>query len=121
MGDAIDVMALIATLFGIITTLGFGAAQMGSGLLKMGWVQDNSYVLQVGIIVVVMVIAVFSSTSGVGKGVKILSETNLVLALSLLLFVFLSMPTTYLIFAFSDNLGTYLSNFVSFSFKSYTY
>jgi transporter, betaine/carnitine/choline family len=121
MGDAIDVMALIATLFGIITTLGFGAAQMGSGLLKMGWVQDNSYVLQVGIIVVVMAIAIFSATSGVGKGVKILSETNLVLALSLLLFVLLSMPTTYLIFAFSDNLGTYLSNFVSFSFKSYTY
>jgi len=87
----------------------------------MGWVQDNSYVLQVGIIVVVMAIAIFSATSGVGKGVKILSETNLVLALSLLLFVLLSMPTTYLIFAFSDNLGTYLSNFVSFSFKSYTY
>gem|GEM_PF-509190 len=121
MGDAIDVMALIATLFGIITTLGFGATQMGSGLLKMGWVQDNSYVLQVGIIVVVMAVAIFSATSGVGKGVKILSETNLVLALALMLFVLLSMPTTYLIFAFSDNLGTYLSNFVSFSFKSYTY
>ena len=70
MGDAIDVMALIATLFGIITTLGFGAAQMGSGLLKMGWVQDNSYVLQVGIIIVVMAIAIFPQLRAWAKASK---------------------------------------------------
>ena len=81
MGDAIDIMALLATLFGIITTLVFGAAQLGAGLQQMGWISENSFSLQIGVIVVVMSLAVLSAISGVGKGVKILSELNLSLAI----------------------------------------
>ncbi|VEE08842.1 transmembrane transport protein BCCT family [Neisseria animalis] len=120
-GDAIDVMALVATLFGIITTLGFGAAQMSSGLQQIGWIAESNFGLQIAVIVVVMSLAVISAVSGVGKGVKILSETNLVLAASLMLFVLVSGPTLYLLSAFSDNLGFYLSNLVELSFKTYTY
>lgn len=68
LGDAIDVLALIATLFGIITTLGFGAVQMGSGLQQMGWVAENSYGLQVVVIFAVMALAVASAASGLGRG-----------------------------------------------------
>ncbi|MCG7657925.1 BCCT family transporter [Wielerella bovis] len=120
-GDAIDIMALIATLFGIITTLGFGAAQMGSGLQQIGWITENSFGLQFVVIIIVMSLAVLSAISGVGKGVKILSETNLVLAISLMLFVLFSGPTLHLLNAFSDNLGTYFGNLVSLSFKTYAY
>lgn len=120
-GDVIDIMALVATLFGIITTLGFGSAQLGAGLVEMGWISENSFGLQIGVIIVVMTLAVFSAISGVGKGVKILSETNLILAICLLIFVLIAGPTLYLLSAFSDNIGTYLANLVQLSFKAYAY
>ncbi|WP_336368746.1 BCCT family transporter [Avibacterium paragallinarum] len=120
-GDVIDIMALVATLFGIITTLGFGAAQLGAGLTQLGVVAENSFGLQTVIIVVVMSIAVFSAISGVGKGVKLLSEINLGLALALMLFILIAGPTLYLLTTFSDNIGIYLSNLVRLSFKTYAY
>lgn len=120
-GDIIDVMALIATLFGIITTLGFGASQLGAGLAQLGWIEESTFLIKVIIIIAVMSLAVFSAISGVGKGVKLLSEINLGLAFSLMLFVLIAGPTLYLLSAFSDNLGTYLSNLISLSFKTYVY
>ena len=121
LGDLIDIMALLATLFGIITTLGFGASQLGAGLHQLGWISENSFSLQVVVIAVVMSLAIFSAISGVGKGVKILSELNLTLAFCLLIFVLVAGPTLYLLSAFSDNIGTYLSNLVQLSFKTYVY
>lgn len=121
LGDLIDIMALLATLFGIITTLGFGASQLGAGLHQLGWISENSFSLQMVVIAVVMSLATFSAISGVGKGVKILSELNLTLAFCLLIFVLMTGPTLYLLSAFSDNIGTYLSNLVQLSFKTYVY
>ena len=121
LGDLIDIMALLATLFGIITTLGFGASQLGAGLYQLGWISENSFSLQIVVIAVVMSLATFSAISGVGKGVKILSELNLTLAFCLLIFVLVAGPTLYLLSAFSDNIGTYLSNLVQLSFKTYVY
>ena len=121
LGDLIDIMALLATLFGIITTLGFGASQLGAGLHQLGWISENSFSLQMVVIVVVMSLAIFSAISGVGKGVKILSELNLTLAFCLLIFVLVVGPTLYLLSAFSDNIGTYLSNLIQLSFKTYVY
>ena len=121
LGDFIDIMALLATLFGIITTLGFGASQLGAGLHQLGWISENSFSLQMVVIAVVMSLAIFSAISGVGKGVKILSELNLTLAFCLLIFVLVAGPTLYLLSAFSDNIGTYLSNLVQLSFKTYVY
>ena len=121
LGDLIDIMALLATLFGVITTLGFGASQLGAGLHQLGWISENSFSLQMVVIAVVMSLAIFSAISGVGKGVKILSELNLTLAFCLLIFVLVAGPTLYLLSAFSDNIGTYLSNLVKLSFKTYVY
>ena len=121
LGDLIDIMALLATLFGIITTLGFGASQLGAGLHQLGWISENSFSLQIVVITVVMSLAIFSAISGVGKGVKILSELNLTLAFCLLIFVLVTGPTLYLLSAFSDNIGTYFSNLVQLSFKTYVY
>ena len=121
LGDLIDIMALLATLFGVITTLGFGASQLGAGLHQLGWISENSFSLQVVVIAVVMSLAIFSAISGVGKGVKILSELNLTFAFCLLIFVLVTGPTLYLLSAFSDNIGTYLSNLVKLSFKTYVY
>lgn len=120
-GDAIEVLALVATLFGIITTLGFGSIQLGSGMQQVGWVTENDFSTQIMVIIAVMSLAVLSAISGVGKGVKILSEINLVMATLLMVFVLCSGPTLYLLGAFGDNLGTYFSNLIQLSFKTYTY
>lgn len=120
-GDLIDVMALVATLFGIVTTLGFGASQLGAGLTQLGIVQENNFGLQTIIIVIVMSLAIFSAISGVGKGVKLLSEINLGLAIALMLFILIAGPTLYLLSTFSDNIGNYLSNLIQLSFKTYAY
>lgn len=121
LGDAVEILALIATLFGIITTLGFGAVQLGSGLQQIGWVAENNFSMQVIVMVTVMTLAVISAVSGVGKGVKILSETNLILAAALMLFVLATGPTLHLLASFSNNLGNYLANLVQLSFKTYVY
>lgn len=120
-GDAIDIIALVATLFGIITTLGFGASQLSAGLVQLGWLPESSFGVNIAIIVTVMALAVFSAISGVGRGVKILSEINLVLAVLLMLFILIAGPTLYLLSAFSDNLGTYLTHLAGLSFKTYIY
>lgn len=121
LGDVIDIIALISTLFGIITTLGYGAAQLGAGLEYIGLLSENTFMVQSIIIICVMFIAIMSAVSGVGKGVKILSEANLLLATSLLIFVLITGPTIYLLSAFSDNLGMYLNNSIVLSFKTYIY
>ena len=109
-GDIIDILALVATLFGIITTLGFGAAQLGAGLAQIGWISENTFSVQTIVIFAVMGLAVASAASGIGKGVKMLSEMNLTLAFVLMVFVLATGPTLHLLSAFNDNLGTYLSN-----------
>lgn len=96
-GDVIDIMALLATLFGIITTLGFGASQLGTCLYQMGWVSENSFSLQIIVIAVVTNLAVFSAISGVGKGVKILSELNLSLANLQTMTLMVALPFAFLI------------------------
>lgn len=121
LGDIIDIVALVATLFGIITTLGYGASQLAAGLQSVGIFESVSFIEKVGIIVVVMIIAILSACSGIGKGVKILSEINLGLAFFLLMFVLVTGPTLYLLSSFSDNLGTYFSNVVNLSFKTFVY
>lgn len=121
LGDAIDVLALCATLFGIITTLGFGATQMSAGLQQIGWVGEVDFGLQVAVIIVVMALAVFSAITGVGRGVKVLSEINLVLAVILMAFVLFAGPTLHLLAAFANNVGVYLHNVVDLSFKTYVY
>ena len=120
-GDIIDILALVATLFGIITTLGFGAAQLGAGLAQIGWISENTFSVQTIVIFAVMGLAVASAASGIGKGVKMLSEMNLTLAFVLMVFVLATGPTLHLLSAFNDNLGTYLSNLVQLSFKTYSY
>ena len=120
-GHAVDTFALCGTVFGLTTTLGYGVLQISAGLHDMiGW-QTDSKVFQVGLIVCVMTLACISAVSGLGKGLRRLSELNLALAVLLMLFVLAVGPTLYLLGAFSDNLGNYLSNVVSMTFETYTY
>lgn len=119
-GDAVDIFAIWGTAFGIATSLGFGVSQMNSGLSYLLGIPNNAWV-QVGLIAVVMAAATVSVLSGVGKGVRRLSELNLTLAVLLMIFVLAVGPTGFLFKALVQNFGFYLDHFFERSFLMYAY
>lgn len=88
-GRAIDILAILGTLFGVAVSIGLGTSQIGAGLGELfGW--ENSTTLQVLIIVVLEIVALTSIVRGMDKGVKVLSNINIGLAIGLMIFVFLA-------------------------------
>ncbi|MGP5088406.1 BCCT family transporter [Brachybacterium tyrofermentans] len=116
-GDVIDIIALVGTLFGIATSLGFGVNQIAAGLDHLG-VLPNSTGVQVVIILVVTALATLSAASGVDKGIKILSNLNMGLAALLLVAVLVLGPTLFLLRDVVSNIGYYLQNFLQLSFQT---
>ncbi len=105
-GHAIDTLAVFATLFGLATSLGFGATQANAGLNELFGIPVGS-TTQVVLISVITAIALVSVVRGLDGGVKILSELNMGLAFLLLIFVLLVGPTIYLLKLFVSSLGAY--------------
>lgn len=114
MGDVIDIMAVITTLFGLATTIGFGVGQINSGLTHVFGV-PSSLLYQVIIIVGVTLAATISAFSGVNRGVQMLSKLNVRVASAIFLLVLILGPTTFIFKAYIQNLGSYLVHFVDMS------
>ncbi|KQQ08198.1 BCCT family transporter [Rathayibacter sp. Leaf296] len=114
-GNAIDVVALIGTVFGVATSLGLGVTQISAGLEAVGIV-ESSLTVQLVVIAVVIGLTILSLVSGVGRGMKWLSTGNLILAGALLLFVLFAGPTQFLLREFVQSIGNYLQNFLGLSF-----
>ena len=108
-GHTIDVIAIVGTLFGVATSLGFGVQQISAGLSYLGWVETNNWLI-IGLIVGVTALATFSVVSGVSKGLKWLSNINMALAATLALFVLLLGPTLFLLQSWVQNLGGYIQS-----------
>ena len=119
-GDGVDTFATIGTIFGIATTLGFGVTQINSGLHHLFNI-EHSASTQLILIVAVTAMASLSVVLGLDKGIKRLSELNLILAIFLLLFVFLAGPTIYLLQTTIQNTGQYVSNLFNMTFNLYAY
>lgn len=119
-GDLIDILAVLATLFGLATSLGLGAAQAGAGM-EYVFGLANTINLQVIIITVVTAVAVVSVVLGIDRGVKVLSEFNIRVAALFLLFILLFGPTLYILGSFVQNIGHYAQNFPSFALWTQTY
>lgn len=120
-GDVVDIFALVSTFFGIATSLGFGVVQLNAGLVHLGVLHTSNYVFQCMIIVVVSSVAIASAVAGVNKGVKLLSEINIGLGVLILLFVLLLGPTVFLINAFTEGIGYYISRLASLTFNTYAF
>jgi len=109
-GKVIDMLAIFATLFGSAASLGLGALQIRSGLtIVTGWGATGNAVL-VGIIAVLTAAFVLSAVSGVAKGIQYLSNINMVLAISLALFVFIVGPTVFILNLIPTSLGSYVKD-----------
>lgn len=120
-GNAIDVFALCSTFFGITTTLGFGVVQVNAGLQTLGLVSDTSFLNQVIIVTVLTLTSIISATSGVDKGVQLLSNINIITVVIFMLFVLFLGPTVYLIGSFTEGLGNYINNFFNLTFNTHVY
>ena len=112
MGDIIDTVATLSVLFGLATSLGLGAKQINSGLNYVFGIPDASYV-QMILIAGITVVATLSVMSGLSKGVKLLSELNLIISGVLLAVVLLIGPTTYILSTYLSSLGVYITDFAS--------
>lgn len=119
-GQAVDTFAVLGTVFGVATSLGFGVAQINSGL---NYLFNLPVTLQVQIVLIIIAcgLATLSVASGLDRGIKILSEINLGLAFLLLLFVLILGPTVFLLQTFVENTGSYLSDIVTATFNLYAY
>ncbi len=115
-GDVIDVIAIVGTLFGVATSLGYGVTQVGAGLSFLGVVDEATDLLLVLLIVGITAIALVSVVTGVDKGIRILSNINMGLAAGLLALVLLLGPTVFLLSDFVTQIGSYLQNFLRLSF-----
>ncbi|MEO0946704.1 MAG: BCCT family transporter [Cyanobacteria bacterium J06641_5] len=114
-GQIVDILAVLATLSGLATSLGTGAEQIDSGLQFLFGVPDTELV-QVAIVAVVTAITALSVSSGLQKGVKQLSEINLYLSGVLLAFILLTGPAQFVLNTFVEELGYYTSLLPTLSF-----
>ncbi len=120
-GDLIDIFAVLATLFGLATSLGLGVQQIAAGLHHVFGL-DSGIVTQVILIAVITAIATTSVVLGVDKGVKFLSEWNMRIAVLLLVLIVILGPTIFIFQSFVQNTGSYLYSFLDISSwtESYT-
>ena len=116
LGPVVNVLAVIATAFGVAASLGMGALQINSGLNAVFGLPVGQ-ASQVGIIVVTTVLFLASAVTGVTKGIKWLSSANLTLAALLTLGIFVMGPTVAIIDTFTNTLGSYVSEFVRMSLR----
>lgn len=119
-GDTVDITAVLATVFGIATALGIGVMQMNYGLTYLFGIPEG-LPAQIMLIVLVVTLATLSVVSGVGRGIRRLSELNLLLVAGLVLFVLIQGDTLKLLNALVMNTGDYLAALVGKSFDTYAY
>lgn len=120
MGDVIDVLATVSTLFGLATSLGLGATQINAGLnYLIGLPQDLR--VQAALILGITLMAICSLVLGLKRGIRRLSEINVIAAFALMTFVFLWGPTLFLLRAFVQNIGSYLSRMPDLSLWTSAY
>lgn len=119
-GHAVDIFAVLGTMFGVATSLGLGVLQVNAGFHYLFGIPTNTTV-QLVLIAVITGLATVSVVMGLDKGVKRLSELNIILAGLLLLFVLLAGSTVFLLQTFVQNVGQYLSEVVKLTFRMYAY
>jgi choline/glycine/proline betaine transport protein len=119
-GHLVDVFAVVSTVFGVATSLGLGASQVNAGFgYLFGF--DVSVTNQIIIMCAIVGLAVISVATGLDKGIKILSETNMVLAVILLMLIFILGPTVFLLQAYLQNIGDYVADIVHNTFNLFAY
>ncbi|PJE93825.1 multidrug DMT transporter permease [Streptomyces carminius] len=119
-GRIVDITAVMGTLFGVAVSIGLGTLQINSGLARLFGLPENSLV-QVLLITVITAIATTSVVFGLDKGIRRLSNINIIMAIGLMVFVFLTGATLFLAKGVIESVGIYLSQLVSLAFWNDTF
>ncbi len=114
-GHAVDLIGVFGTIFGLATSLGLGVGPIAAGLEKLGWM-SNTTTNQMILIAVITVMGTASAASGVGRGVRILSEINVWASLGLLLLFLILGPTAFILGMVISGAGEYLWNVIPMGF-----
>ncbi len=120
LGGFVDMLAVFGTIFGLATSLGLGAMQFNAGLDHLG-LAGISVTNQILLIAVITLAATISAASGLNRGIRRLSQLNVVLALGLLLVVFFGGPTLFLLSTYVQNIGGYAASLIELSFNTDAY
>lgn len=116
-GYTVEILAIFGTLFGIATSLGLGSMQINAGLNYLG-VIEASTTNQIILIIVITLMAAISVATGLDRGIRRLSEFNIIMAILLVLFVLLMGPTAFLLQSFPQAIGQYLQNLPQMSLQT---
>ncbi|MFC5920488.1 choline BCCT transporter BetT [Neisseria weixii] len=120
LGNTVDIFGVVCTLLGIATSLGIGVLQANAGLNHVFGI-DTSKTVQTAIILIVVAAAALSAMSGVDKGVRRLSEINMLGATGLLIALLVMGPTVFLFNGLVDNIGSYFQTIMDQTFRVYAY
>ena len=113
--SAVNILAVIATVTGIATSMGMGVLQINGGLNYVFSVPNNPWV-QIGIVGIMLALYLVSATTGIDKGIKVLSNTNMILVLALMVFFLFRGPTVFIFESFVLAIGDYIQHFMEMSF-----
>jgi len=119
-GHLVDIFAVVSTVFGVATSLGLGASQVNAGFGYLFGIEvstTNQIIIMCGI----TALAVTSVATGLDKGIRRLSEANMILAVILLVLIFALGPTVFLLQAYLQNIGVYLADLVHNTFNLFAY
>ena len=119
-GHLVDIFAVVSTVFGVATSLGLGASQVNAGFGYL-FDLDVSTTNQILIMCGITALAVVSVATGLDKGIRRLSEANMILAIVLLVLIFVLGPTVFLLKAYLQNIGAYLSDIIHNTFNLFAY
>jgi choline/glycine/proline betaine transport protein len=120
LGHAVDLAAIVRTIFGIATTLGIGVVMVNFGLDTLFGIPEG-LTAQIGLIIFGVVIAILSAVSGVARGIRRLSELNVWLTIGLALFVLITGPTIFLLNALVMDIGNYVTNLPQLSLETFAH
>ena len=120
-GSAADILAVVAVIFGLAGSLAMGTLMVRSGMSSVFGTDGSSTTISFMILAVLTVSFLISASTGVDKGIKILSNINMIVAIVILLVVLFAGPTAYLFQVFVNSIGDYLIQFIPISFKIYSF
>ena len=120
LGHGVDLAAVLGTIFGIATSLGIGVVQLNFGL-KLLFNIPEGLAAQIGLVVLAVVVATISAITGVDRGIRRLSELNVLLAMGLAVFILITGQTVFLLNALVLNVGDYVTGFAGLTLQTFAF
>jgi choline/glycine/proline betaine transport protein len=119
-GTAVDLAAVLGTIFGVAASLGIGVVLLNYGLDFLFGIPEGT-AAQIGLVAIAVVMATVSAVSGVDRGIKLLSQLNVLLAIALALYILIAGDTVFLLNGLVQNVGDFVSSFPGMTMETFAF